>query len=242
MKVYCPDCGAQIAAEDLNLDKLLARCRACNSFFSFADAARAETGAGIARVAGREIASTIPRPPRIQVEDTGQDWIAKWRWFSPAVVFLIFFCIAWDAFLIFWYSMALTKHAPWIMVIFPVAHVAVGVSLTYFTLATLMNTTTVRANRNEVSVQSGPLPWFGNRQLQSAAVKQLFSRTINSSGNSPGFNHTNGNISFGVFAVLADGRTIRLIGGLKDTTEAAFLQQQLENRLQIRPSPLPAQV
>jgi hypothetical protein len=45
-------------------------------------------------------------------------WRASWRWFTPSVIFLVFFCIAWDSFLIFWYSMAFnSKHVPWIAVV-----------------------------------------------------------------------------------------------------------------------------
>ena len=248
MKVYCPDCGAQIPAEDLDLQTLLARCRKCDSVFSFADAARAEMGRAALRVAGPEAAAEVPRPPRIRVEEGPATWVARWRWFSPVVLFMVLFCIAWDGFLVFWYSMAFATHGPWLMVVFPVLHVAVGISLTYGSLATLLNSTTIRVSRGELEVHSGPLPWIGNRTLPAVRVKQVFSRVAythnyngatwnNATWNGAAWN--NGKPSLALFAVLEDGNTIRLAGGLNASSEAAFLQQQLERRLNLRPTPLP---
>lgn len=240
MKVFCPDCGALIPADDLNLQTLLARCHACNNVFSFADVSRQELSRG-GRVAALDTVAA-PCPPRFHIDETPTAWVAAWRWFSPVAFFLIFFCIAWDGFLIFWYTMALTHRGPWIMVLFPICHVAIGVSLTYFTIATFINSTHVTARRGELSIHSGPLPWFGNRSLPSASVKQIFSRAVNSSNRSNGFNNAGGNATFAVHAVLDDGRTVRLVGGLKGPDEANFLQQQLEKRLNVRPSPLLPQV
>jgi hypothetical protein len=238
MQIHCPTCGALIPAEDLNLQTLLARCRNCNNVFGFSDVARAETVRSAGRTAGDELAPEIPCPPRIHVEETANMWTAHWRWFSPAILFLIVFCIAWDSFLIFWYSIAFTHKGPWLMVVFPIAHVAVGVSLTYFVIASLLNTTRVTATRSELSIQSAPMPWIGNRVLPASTVRQIFSRITISNSNSNLNNNYGSQRTIGVFAVLDDGRTIRLIGGLKDSDEANFLQQQLKKRLNLKPSPL----
>jgi hypothetical protein len=78
----------------------------------------------------------IPQPESITYEQDGRVLKIRRRWFSLKYVPLAFFCVAWDAFLVFWYAMALgEKGAPWIMVVFPIAHVAVGLGLTYSTLA-----------------------------------------------------------------------------------------------------------
>ena len=61
----------------------------------------------------------------MRVDDFGRDFSIRWRWFSPMYFGLLFFCIAWDSFLIFWYSMALhMKHVPWLMVVFPIGYLS----------------------------------------------------------------------------------------------------------------------
>jgi hypothetical protein len=64
--VHCPECGAQIAADDLNIQTFMARCRACDSVFSFADAARAEAR-GTSRIPAIDPATPLGRPARIHV-------------------------------------------------------------------------------------------------------------------------------------------------------------------------------
>jgi hypothetical protein len=120
------------------------------------------------------------------------------------------------------------------MKVFPVVHVAVGVFLTYTVIATFFNSTKIQATRSELTVASGPMPWRGNRVLPASSVRQFTTLNYRSANNVEG---TARNSSFGLFTVLDDGRTIRLVGGLKDPMEASYLQQQLEKRLNVRPSP-----
>lgn len=60
------------------------------------------------------------------------------------------------------------------MKVFPIGTAAVGVGLTYFTLAGLMKTTRVRVNSGRLSVSHGPLPWAGNREFDAGDIAQLF--------------------------------------------------------------------
>jgi hypothetical protein len=239
MKIFCPECGTRISAEDLNLSTLLARCRKCDSVFSFADAARAESG--VTRISGAEASVVIPRPPRMLVEDGGAVWSATWRWFTAGVLLMVLFCVAWDSFLVFWYSMAFrSPDVPWIMVVFPIVHVAVGVGVTYATIATIFNSTRVELTRSELSVWSGPLPWVGNQIIPTASIKQLSCR-LSSERNRLRSNHHRQD-AYALVAMLTDGSARRVVGGFSEVADAAFLQQQLENRLKIPRSALPAMV
>src|SRR5205807_2484679 len=47
----------------------------------------------------------IPRPDGIVVVDDGEWRRIVQRWFFAKILFLVFFCIAWDSFLVFWISM-----------------------------------------------------------------------------------------------------------------------------------------
>lgn len=105
------------------------------------------------------------------------------KWFTPIAIFLLFFTIVWDGFLVFWYSLAFSGEAPWIMGLFPVVHVAVGVYLTYYTLCLLFNKTFIDIAGNYLTVVHKPIPWWrGNRKVPVNAISQLYVVEKKSSG------------------------------------------------------------
>jgi hypothetical protein len=112
------------------------------------------------------------------------------------------------------------------MFLFPLLHVSVGVSLTYFVVASLLNHTRFEVSRDGLIVRSGPVAWCGSRDLPAPAMKQFFTQE-NSSRNGS---------SYALFTTLDDGRTLRLAGGFRDRYEAEYLQRQLEKRFNVKPS------
>src|SRR5262249_46570692 len=132
----------------------------------------------------------VPMPSGFKVDDTGVGlWITR-RWFSGAFIFLAFFCVAWDSFLVFWYTMAFGANAPWIFKVFPIIHLAVGVSLTYFTLAGFVNHTTIHVDGEDLTVRHMPLPWFGNHRLPLRQLDQLYSQQeVNRNRNGPSYSY-----------------------------------------------------
>jgi hypothetical protein len=173
-----------------------------------------------------------PRPRNVRIEQKKGELRLVWRWFSPKYIPLAFFCIAWDAFLIFWYSMAFGMDAPWIMIVFPIAHLAVGVGLTYSTLAGFLNSTTVRLGDESFSVQHDPLPWMGEVKVPRGELRQFYCREQRPK-NSEGAN------SYQLVAVLEDGRQLDLVSNLDSPDIGWFLEQQLESHLGIQDEPVP---
>jgi hypothetical protein len=100
----CPKCQALIPAEDVNLETLWAKCRNCDEVFSFAESAPAAAPPRKRRLPAGQ-------PEGFRVEELGQTQRITRRWFMPQAWFLIFFCLAWDSFLVFWYSMAFAGAA-----------------------------------------------------------------------------------------------------------------------------------
>src|SRR5258706_3290578 len=155
MNLFCPKCGRPIPVEDVNLATGLARCRACNNLFNASASLPPPPAARPAPVA----APILPVSRRLHINEFAGVLRIHWRWFAASYIFLAFFCVAWDSFLIFWYSIAFGHDgAPWIMKIFPIGHVAVGVGITYATLCGFLNTTTVTAGQDALTVSHGPLP------------------------------------------------------------------------------------
>lgn len=230
----CPKCGTQVHADDVNLANLIAKCRSCHEVFTFGNLARhADT------TARAELPLPAPRPPSIQVEDeNGRQQLTR-RWFTPIFLFLVLFCIAWDSFLVFWYTMALTGNAPWLMIVFPVVHLAVGIGMTYYTLAGLVNTTVVAIEDGQMEVRHGPLPWLGNRRLAAGDIRQLF---CDESQNWNRRNSWGSPVTYNVNVVLADGQQCKLLSGLDDKGQALFYEQQLEAWLGIKPQPVRGEI
>jgi hypothetical protein len=70
------------------------------------------------------------------------------RWFTPAVLFMAFFCVFWDGFLIRWYAIALsTKRIRWLM--------AVGVTNRSAAAALKLIRRATASKRAEHSVEAG---------------------------------------------------------------------------------------
>ena len=226
MKIHCPDCGQIIPAEQVNLESGFAKCLACNAVFDFKkrlgprDQARA-TGDG----PSISEPLVIPRPPRMRVEQFAGSWTVSWRWLSAQHFLMLFFCIAWDSFLIFWYKIAFSSHAPCIMVIFPVAHVAVGVGLTYSVLTGFLNRTRVKLGYGELSIRHGPLPWWGNQDIAANNIEQLYCQRSKM--------QKNGQFSWNLCAVLKKGEKVTLLTGFDSPDEAGYLVYELESRLHI---------
>jgi len=177
-----------------------------------------------------------PQPAEIAVEREGRSLTLVRRWFSWKYIPLLFFCIAWDGFLLFWYSMAFSGKAPWIMIVFPMAHVAVGVWLTYSTVAGFFNRTYVEITPQEIAVWHDPFPWPGEATIATPAVKQIYCKEKVSQGRRSTSYH------YDLYVVLSDGRARKLVSGLESPDVALFIEQQMEGWLRIPDRPVPGEL
>jgi hypothetical protein len=228
MTLFCPKCGRPIPVEDVNLATALARCRACNNLFNVSSILP-QTPPPAAAAPDPRTQPILSVPRRFHMTEFAGNLTIHWRWFNPIYFFLAFFCVAWDSFLVFWYSMALTSHdAPWIMIIFPVAHVAVGVGLTYATLCGFLNATTLTISHDALSIRHGPLPWSGNRTHPAAAIRPIHCEQSRSTSRDSGTTYT-----YNLFATLTDGQKLKLLSGFSDPSEPRLLEQKIESHLRI---------
>lgn len=242
MRLHCPSCSQPIVAEDVNVTGLVAKCRACDSVFRFESQLAAPEARSAAPAAPQKVPlpdgiavtrdeSIVPGDYRHTERRSGSLTIVR-RWFQVRYVPLVPFCIAWDGFLVFWYSQAISGDAPWIMVVFPLAHVAIGVGLTYSTLAGLLNTTTVKVADGRMRVRHGPIPWRGNRDLDARAVRQLYTEEHRTTGK-------NVTARYAVHAIVDDGPTVPLVKNLESSRQALYIEQELEDHLGIADAVVP---
>ncbi len=224
MKLNCPYCGSQISVEHINLDRLIAKCAGCNAVFSFEGTIDAP---GIQQPKRLD----VPMPNGIAVANNGYDLTIIRRWFSLKYIFLTFFCLIWDGFLLFWYSMALSQGV-WIMALFATGHAAIGVFLTYTVIAGYFNRTTINVSRVALAVSHGPLPWPGRKQLDSAGIRQMYCKEqIHRGKNST-------NYTYEVHVALNTGKDEKLVTGLENSEQALYLEQEIERFLGIKDQPV----
>ncbi len=171
---------------------------------------------------------------KFKYEEIGNDIIITYKWFKPVALFLVFFCIAWNAFLIVWYSMAFSFETgtpmDWLMIIFPIGHVAVGVGLTYYTLCLFINSTTITASPGNLEINSGPIPWWkGNQSIPTSEIDQLFVKEIIRSGEN-GTSKT-----YRLQAKLNTGKAVTLWSEYKmtDAHDLRELEKVIEDKLGI---------
>ncbi len=157
------------------------------------------------------------------------------RWWSWKILFFTGFVIVWDSFLVNWYVM-IGGETSLIVILYPLLHVAVGVSLTYCVVASWLNKTHIHVGAGKMAVQHKPVPWFGNKELSTYDVKQLYSKE-ETSGSRKGKT-----VSYEVHLITHSGRNIKLIGGLDSSEQAFYIEQEIEKYLNIEDAPVKGEI
>jgi hypothetical protein len=104
----------------------------------------------------------------------------------------------------------------------------VGIGLTWYCLATLLNTTTLTVGRGWLRIRHGPLYWPGRVDVPTSSLDQLYARKrVSHSKNGT-------TVRFELHAVLKDGKNKKLLKGLDEIEQALWLEQELEAVLGIR--------
>ncbi|HST63043.1 MAG TPA: hypothetical protein VLK84_30320 [Longimicrobium sp.] len=224
--VACPSCGTTLRDENMSLQTLSGRCPTCDALVDL----RAAAPAGMPVFGDAQAAEPIPvpLPANVHVEPRGRDLVITRRWFSWVYIFLAFFCVVWNGFLVFFYGIIISAGAGFPILLFPALHVAVGIFLTYMTLAGFVNRTTFTVERDHLTVRHGPLPWRGNVDVPTTSLLQLFcTEQVSRSRNGT-------TIRYSVEGVLKDGSHLKLATALDTREQALFIEQTLEKHLGIQ--------
>ena len=230
----CPSCDAPLDANGLDLRRGIAACDHCGAVTRLDDFAPATDRPSPA------VRPAVTRPEKFTVDEHGGVLAVRWRWWSPIYIWMAFFCVLWDGFLLFWYSAAIfgpnlgNGGFDWFFVIFPLGHVAAGVWITYTTLCGWVNRTTLLVDRDLLRVRHEPLPWPGSRDHDPSDFRTLFVReqhSRSSSGRSSG-------PTYDLLALRGDGGEVKLLTGLDAREKALFLERTIEDHLGLRHEPV----
>lgn len=234
--VRCPACKAPLSASRVDFRRGLTACDHCGVVSKLNDFS-VDPPSGTTeerRPAKRSADAPVTRPEGWTVEERAGVVAVRWRWWSLMYVPLAFFCVAWDSFLVFWYAMALGGAGgggfEWIAIVFPIAHVAVGVGLTYFVLCGFLNRTVVTAGHGTVRVKHEPLPWRGSKTHDADGFTRLFMRDSASGGSR---SNQNGQPTYDLLARTADGGEVTLLHGLDARNKVRFLARTVGDALDV---------
>jgi hypothetical protein len=235
MKLTCKSCRLPIPPQDINLAMAIAKCPACGEVFSFLEQIGSEPAA---KPIGR---LPVPKPQRFVVEEFGSELTVSYRWFTPALFFAVFFCLFWDGFMVMWYYIAISQiingqPAAWAMAAIGLLHLAIGIGMTYSTLANFVNRTEIKLAGGTLTVRHGPMRWGGNHTLSVDDILQFYCSDRTHSNRRRHWS------SYQLNVLKKDGTKLVLLGSLTEREEALFLEEQLEQKLGIAPRQVPGEL
>ncbi|MCB8977209.1 MAG: hypothetical protein H6657_31970 [Ardenticatenaceae bacterium] len=228
MKLNCPKCGTEILAENMNLERMVAKCTNCHSIFTMADQLKTtNTNAKL----------PAPQPSKVVLENLGGGLRLHWTWFSWQILMITGFAIFWNGILFFGFGGAMLSDGASPFTIFPLfilPHFWVGLGMIYYALTGYINKTTVTVDYGQLTVRHGPLPWWGNKSLEPVHIVQLYTKENRSSYRRN--NYWSGN--FELHAILKQGKHQKLLSGLDSSEHALFVEQTIEEQLGIEDYPV----
>jgi hypothetical protein len=218
MNLSCPNCHRPLEPDDVDLKTSIGRCLECGRVFHLYDQIREATEDPEARAR-----PNLGAPSRVKVTRGAGRLELRWSWFTPGVIFLVFFCCFWWGFLALWYGLSFFGHEhsgaeTWIMRIFPLAHVGAGIWVAWKALTGLVNRTRIVATNDELSVKHGPIPGRRGYTVARADIDQLF--TVEEPGNKT--------VSWQLRLRTRDRKVTKLLKDLENVELPLFIEQELE--------------
>ncbi len=224
----CPNCQEKILSSDINLNKGLAKCSSCHVLFNIEE----ESPNGhLLPAARKEEIFVIPKG--IEILKMMSELEIEMRWRHTASWFLMLFTLIWNGILI---PMALIiiLSGEFSALIFMSLHLAVGVGLAYWCIATLFNTTYINVDNNYITIEHRPFSlFFKEHQLETPQVEQLYVKKYSNGS-------TNGvpNYVYAVMAKMRSKEEIQIIKGISKPQQARYIEQEIENFVGIVDKPM----
>ncbi|HKK75371.1 MAG TPA: hypothetical protein VJ953_09885 [Saprospiraceae bacterium] len=222
-QLNCPNCSTPVLSEDMNIHKLIAKCRQCHAIFDFDDSQQKP-------VKRERLEIPLPEGFEVQQQVSSLKIAIKWRKTKAGIIFFTIFTVFWNLVTLPFVLIALAENE-WKVMLMISLHLMVGIGMFFYTLALYLNKTYVDVDTHGLTVVSKPinLPFNKNRHLGSRDLGQLYVEQYVAS-------RTNNRPNY-AFAVRArkkgENKDIRLIKGLKSEDQALYLEHEIEKFLNI---------
>lgn len=223
--VTCKRCGTVVSETHINREEKVANCQRCGALFSLTNLNDIEEKA-IAKSLKPEIYEI---PKGFDVEKYSFELKIKYKTKGFAKYFFTFFTLFWNAILSVFVIISVTT-GEYFMLLFCGLHILVGLGLFYNTLSMYINTHILHVTNRGLESTYGPLkfPWKKNSFTDKFNVNQIYCRKykMGSVNNVPKY-------GFKVSLLTNDGEDIVLINQLPDYRSALYIEQQIEQFLEI---------
>ena len=122
----------------------------------------------------------------------------------------------------------LMSDREWLLKLFALVFIILGVSSVYLSIATFFNKTQILVSRDTIEIKHRPIPWFGNKRVEINNLKQLFvkEKYWGSSNNNP-------KLTYNVHGLTKEDKQFKLITGFKTSNQALYIEQEIEKYLGI---------
>lgn len=221
-QLKCPNCGTIIKSDDINLDRLVAKCDQCHAIFDFDQQALVPIKKERPSIPLPEGLSLIELPNEMQIA-------ISWRKTRHRAFFLTF-TIIWNVITIPFVIIAVVSN-DWTLALMISAHFIVGMGFLVYTLAIFMNSTKIDVGKTGITIVSKPinLPFHKNYYFRSTDLEQLYVEQYvqSTTNNQP-------NYAYRVNAkVEGRAKDIPILKGLKEEDQALFIEHEIEKYLHI---------
>ena len=212
--VTCKKCGAEIGAENINIQEMAAVSSKCNNVFK------------IDNIDDKKEKIEYEMPRGIEIREEFGELIIERKWYTIAAPALAFFCVIWDG-MTFNFLRIIISHKQWFGLFFLSGHLAAGLFLTYLCISMFINKTKIRVSSLDIEITVYPLPWGRKKKLNSYDFKQFYtkehlSRTKNGV-----------KVTYELYGIVENGTRFKLLKGIESLEQVKYIEQQIEKYLNI---------
>ncbi len=217
MNLFCSNCSAKIKKEDINIQRMVAVCDNCNHLFRFDDM--------MEKNHKRSKTLPLPRPKNITVENTINQLTVQWGWWDNASYNNLIFTFVWVGIVAMVAYFPLTAGSySGLLFVLVCPHGWVAIGLIYNLITQIFNSTTFTIDDLTLTVEHGPLPWLGNRNIDRSEIEQLFTREIRG---------RKGRRTYHLNAVLQNQNEVILLKGASSEV-LKYIEQEIESFMGIK--------
>jgi len=214
MRVKCEKCGAEIGAENINIQEMTAVCSKCNNVFK------------INNIAEEKEKIDYELPKGVEIREEFGELIIERKWYTVAAFLLVFFCIIWDV-PIFIVTGTVLYDKQLIGLLSLTIPLVVGISITYLCIALFINKTKIRVSRFDVDITVYPIPFGKRKVFDRRNFKQFYTKENRR------YSKRTVSISYDLYGIDKNGKRIELLVGMHSLEQVKYIEQQIEKYLNI---------
>lgn len=215
MQRTCNNCHSSFKATDLDWNKGIAICTTCGTRETLAPQ------------------RLMPSPERFKVETTSESVAIHWKWFETPPYVMLFVSLVWNIFTFAFYIFTLrsTEDGYITLSLLFLPYIVAGLLIIYRAFSNLANYSTVTLTKEFLKVTHHPFWWPGQKQFPISSIKKLYVSQRKIRDIAP-------LKYYKLMALNQEDVLIPLLTHLKTLEEAKFLEQFIEERLNLEEQPV----